>query len=131
MLPKVHVVGGAIRRDDRLLVALRGPTMSLPGKWEFPGGKVEADELPEAALARELAEELGVRVTVGERIGRGQVAQPHCIVVLDVYWCEIASGDEPIPREHAELRWLAVSDLDDLDWAAADLPIVEILTGGQ
>ena len=65
------VVGAAIARGKKCLVTQRGPGMSLAGKWEFPGGKVESNESPRAALAREIVEELGLRISVGELLGTG------------------------------------------------------------
>lgn len=97
--------------------------MNLPGKWEFPGGKVEAGELPVSALARELEEELGIRATIGTWLGRGE---SHCAgarLVLDVYAVTACSGD-PRPREHARVRWVGEGDLDALDWASADIPLI-------
>lgn len=104
--------------------------MSLPGEWEFPGGKVEAEEAPEDALAREVEEELGVRVRVGELIGRSTLTTSARIIDLDVYWCELVGG-ELTPHEHSELRWLAPDELDAVEWAAADVPIVALIMAGD
>ncbi len=120
---RLHVVGAAIFRNDLCLIAQRGQAMSLPGKWEFPGGKVEANESPEAALVREAAEELGVRVRVGPFLARGTAPSGARLIQLDVYAAELMSG-EPIPCEHAEVRWVGNEALADFDWAEADLPVV-------
>lgn len=120
----VHVVGGAIRRGERVLAALRSSQMSLPGVWEFPGGKVEPGESPEESLRRELDEELGVTVVVGALIARGVIETDARRIELDVYWCSLAVG-EPRAKEHAELRWLGLEALRDVDWAQADLPAVD------
>ena len=119
----LHVVGAAVLDGGRCLVARRGPGMRLPGKWEFPGGKVERGERPEAALARELEEELGLAARVGERLGRGDVVAGGERVVLDVYAASAPRGDLWL-REHAEVRWVEAADLDALDWAAADVPVL-------
>ena len=97
--------------------------MSLTGNWEFPGGKVEPGELPEAALARELSEELGVEVQVGPFLGRGSATSEHRLIELDVYAAVLQQGN-PVPREHQEVRWLGADELTDLDWAEADIPAV-------
>lgn len=120
----VHVVGAAIFRAGRCLVAERGPSMSLPGKWEFPGGKVEPGETPERALAREIAEELGVVVSVGEQLGSGTARAGTRLIRLDVYAAHLQSG-ELVLREHAQIRWATANELTSLDWAEADVPSVE------
>ncbi len=116
------VVGAAILRAGKCLVARRGPQMRAAGKWEFPGGKVEAGETPQRALAREVAEELEVAISVGRWLGSGVGKD----IVLDVYLAEIEVG-EPRAVEHAELRWLGADELSGLDWAAPDVPIVIVL----
>jgi 8-oxo-dGTP diphosphatase len=127
--PVVAVVGAAIRRHDQVLVALRGREMSHAGHWEFPGGKVEEGEEPDESLCRELREELGVSVEVGEYVGRGVVEEAHRTIVLDVYWCELLAGD-PYPHEHETIAWLSASELEELQWAEADVPIVAAVTSG-
>jgi 8-oxo-dGTP diphosphatase len=119
----LHVVGAALVRGGLCLAAKRGPTMSLAGKWEFPGGKVERNESPQAALARELTEELSIDVHVGAFLARGTAAAENKLIQLDVYAAELRAG-EPTPGEHEELRWLDADDLAELDWADADIPIV-------
>lgn len=122
----VRVVGAAIVRDGLVLAALRGSGMSHPGVWEFPGGKVEDGEDAAAALAREIAEELGVAITVGAHLARGEALVGERRILLDVYRCTIVKG-APQAREHAELRWVALDALDELQWAEADLPALRAL----
>jgi 8-oxo-dGTP diphosphatase len=122
MLP-LHVVGAAITQHERCLVAQRGPTMSLPGKWEFPGGKVEPTESPTAALAREITEELGLQIAVGHHLGTGSAHVGTRIITLDVYAATITAGTLTL-REHAQVIWASAEDLSELDWAEADIPIV-------
>jgi 8-oxo-dGTP diphosphatase len=119
----IRVVGAAVLRGGRCLVARRGAAMASPGRWEFPGGKVEAAESDEEALVRELAEELGVRVRVGERVGSGCTVVSGRRIELVVYLAELVGG-EPEAREHDALRWLEEGALPELDWAEADVPIV-------
>jgi 8-oxo-dGTP diphosphatase len=119
----LHVVGAAIVQDCKCLVAQRGEAMSLAGKWEFPGGKVEVGESPTAALAREIAEELGLQVTVAQLLGTGTAAVGERTIRLDVYAATIASGQVAL-REHAQVAWASVDELEQFDWAEADVPCV-------
>lgn len=119
------VVAGAVLRDGRVLAARRTRPPELAGKWEMPGGKVEPDESEPAALVRELGEELGLQVVVGERIG------PACWVgenlVLHAYLADWVAG-EPEPQEsvpaHDEVRWLGPEELAEVDWLPGDEPFV-------
>jgi 8-oxo-dGTP diphosphatase len=120
---EVHVVGAAIVRDGRCLAARRGPGMRLPGKWEFPGGKVEPGEDPRTALAREVREELGLEIEVGELLGTGCDAGGDLAVRLDVYLATLAGGTLSL-LEHGEARWVARAELEALDWAPADRPLL-------
>ena len=94
--------------------------------WEFPGGKVEPGESETDALARECAEELAVRVEVGDRVGR-DVRMAHGRSVLKVYAARLLHGEEPQALEHAALRWLSADELDCVTWLPADAPIVAAL----
>jgi 8-oxo-dGTP diphosphatase len=112
------VVGVAVVRDGLVLAAYRpGPD----GGWEFPGGKVEPCETDHVAGARELREELGVEVAVGLSLGSGVPINDR--YVLRVYAAELLAG-EPVPHEHAEIRWVGAEDLDALDWLPADRPFL-------
>ncbi len=117
------VVGAAIHdAHDRLLAAQRGAPRSYAGQWEFPGGKVEPGETPQAALARECSEELGIVIEVGELLGEAPIA----IGLLQVFYARLVSG-EPVAREHTDLRWLSPAELGDVDWIDADRPLVQVL----
>ncbi|MEU4789591.1 (deoxy)nucleoside triphosphate pyrophosphohydrolase [Micromonospora tulbaghiae] len=120
------VVGAAIIEGGRVLACERSAPPEVAGRWEFPGGKVEPGEAETDALARECAEELGVRVAVGARVGR-DVRMAHGRSVLRVYTARLLHGDEPKALEHAELRWLSAAELDSVDWLPADVPIVAAL----
>ena len=123
----VQVVGAALVDGDRVLVAQRsgGP---YDGFWEFPGGKVEPGESQLAALERECAEELGVVVQAGDFLGEvpldGVVGGgPRGASTMRVWAARIVSG-EPVAHEHAALRWVTAEELDDVEWIAADRPLL-------
>ena len=126
MLKRIKVVGAVLVHDGRVFAAKRGPGKSMAGYWEFPGGKVEADETPEEALARELREELKIDVTVGEFIVTATYEAGTAVIELSTYLCTIIEG-VPVLTEHEEFRWLPVSELSDVEWAPADIPTVELL----
>lgn len=123
-VPELHVVGAAVVERGRVLLTRRGPAMSMPGKWEFPGGKVEPDEAPEAALAREVAEELGLAIEVGAPLGRGTALVGGRRIVLEVHFARRADGGDPRLTEHDAVGWLGPEELASLDWPEADLPIL-------
>lgn len=120
----MRVVGAAWIRDGRVLAARRGPGRSRAGAWELPGGKVEPGETDAAALARELWEELRVRVTVGPLLGVGRSAEQDRVIELAAY--EVTSDDEPTALEHDALAWVGPDGLD-LAWAPADVPLVALV----
>ena len=116
-MPSQTVVAGALIAGNALLVAQRARPPSLAGLWELPGGKVAAGETDEAALARELKEELGVDVTVGPRLGVDVALNPT--TELRAYRVT-QTGGTLHPNDHRALRWITVDELDDLDWVPAD-----------
>ncbi|MEO3781064.1 (deoxy)nucleoside triphosphate pyrophosphohydrolase [Micromonospora sp. B11E3] len=120
------IVGAAIIADGRVLACARSAPPEVAGMWEFPGGKVEPGESETAALARECAEELGVRVEVGQRVGRN-VRMAHGRSVLKVYTARLLHDDQPKALEHSALRWLSAAELDTVTWLPADAPIVAAL----
>jgi 8-oxo-dGTP diphosphatase len=121
----IPVVCAIIEQDGLVLCALRSEHMSLPGKWEFPGGKLEANELPEEALIREINEELNIEIKIIEALPIAEHAYiPEKTIQLIPFRCVIVSDETPTPTEHSELRWMKKDDLLQLDWAAADIPIV-------
>ena len=120
------IVGAAIIRGGRVLACARMDQSEVSGRWEFPGGKLERGESELEALVREVDEELGVRVEVGERVGE-DVPMRAGWAVLRVYLARLVDDDVPQPLEHEELRWLAPDELGSVDWMPADAPIVEAL----
>lgn len=117
------IVAAIIILDGRVLACERSAPPEVAGRWEFPGGKVEPGESDEAALARECAEELGVRVRVGERVGP-DVPLAHGRAVLRVFRVTLLDGDVPRALEHAAMRWLGPDELTSVPWLPADAPIV-------
>lgn len=118
------VVGAAILDGGRLLAAQRAYPPQLAGKWELPGGKVDAGESDEAALVRECREELGVEIQLGRRVGREWPIRETAVMRV---WLATIAGGTPEAREHSALRWLTVDELHDVEWLAPDLPIIEKL----
>ncbi|MFI5510713.1 (deoxy)nucleoside triphosphate pyrophosphohydrolase [Mycobacterium sp. NPDC051804] len=111
------VVAGALIAGNALLVAQRDRPPALAGLWELPGGKVADGETDEAALARELKEELGVDVTVGARIGVDVAL--NSATALRAYLVT-QTGGALHPNDHRAIKWITVDELDDLDWVPAD-----------
>ena len=120
--PRV-IVAAVIVTAGRVLACERAAPPEVAGRWEFPGGKVEPGETDAQALTRECAEELGVRVAVGPRIGP-DVPLAHGRAVLRVFTVTLLNGDEPRALEHTAMRWLAADELDSVPWLPADQPIV-------
>ena len=110
------VVAGALITGGALLVAQRRRPPELAGLWELPGGKVATGETESQALARELREELGVEVDVGERLGDDV---PSGAVLLRAYQVSMTGG-ELHPHDHTALRWVRGAELDELPWVPAD-----------
>lgn len=117
------MVGAAIVIGDRCLVGKRPAGGAYGGLWEFPGGKLKEDELPHAALIREIEEELGIAITPIELLARGQATSFAHEITLDVYMATMDFPEQSIlQREHDELRFCSADELKELAWAPADLP---------
>lgn len=130
--PPVLVTGAAVLRHGRVLATRRTHPPEARGLWEFPGGKVEPGEHPDAAIVREVREELGCRIRVTGRLRGEQPIKEH--YTLRVLLAEITDG-EPVPHEHDAVRWLGPEELADVPWLAPDLPFLaelrEILLDGH
>ena len=116
-----EVVGVALLDGGRVLAARRAFPAHLAGSWEFPGGKVEPGEDPDATAVREIAEELGCGIEVtGWLEGESQI-QPS--LSLRVATARLTEGD-PVPAEHGAVRWLRADQLGAVAWAEADVPFL-------
>ena len=122
------VAAALVDGEGRVLVQQRPPGKPMAGLWEFPGGKVEAGELPEAALARELSEELGIGLEVSGLVPLTFASEPlgerHLMLLL--YALREWAGD-PEPRHATALRWVKPAELRGLKMPPADLPFIPIL----
>ena len=120
----IQVTCAIIERDELVLVAQRSAAMSLPLKWEFPGGKIHQGESPSECLRRELFEELNIHVSAGKSLPVSTYQYPTFTVTLHPFICSIEAG-EIVLNEHAAITWLAPQNLHSLDWAEADVPVIE------
>ncbi|MFC0581314.1 (deoxy)nucleoside triphosphate pyrophosphohydrolase [Micrococcoides hystricis] len=127
------IVGGAIvdslTAPQQVLLARRTSPHQFAGMYEFPGGKVEPGETCEAALHREILEELGVQIRLGAEVpGPGEYGWPlNETAQMRVWLAEVSTGEPEPLEDHDELRWVPLEDpeLLKLNWIPADLPIVE------
>jgi mutator protein MutT len=123
---RVEVSAALIFRDGKLLIAQRHAGLHLGGLWEFPGGKCEPDETFEQCLVRELREELGVEVSVGELFEEVVHAYPAKTVHLKFFVCRLESG-EPQPLGCAAIQWAGKSELNGYAFPAADARLLDKL----
>ena len=127
--PTMMVVAAALADGEgRVLLQQRPPGGSMAGLWEFPGGKVETDEAPEAALVRELEEELGIAVDAADLVpaafASAAVGDRHMILLL--YICRRWRG-EPRPLHATALKWARTAEMPALPMPPADIPLVRLL----
>lgn len=121
------VVAAVIERGGRILVSQRGPGAGQPGRWEFPGGKREQGEEDEAALARELREELAVKLEIGPLIWTARAGP----LVLRFFRCAWTPGQRPRPLGSVQFRWVRREDLPVLSFPPADAGLVSALAEGR
>ncbi len=121
----IQVTCAIIEDNDQILCAQRSEKMSIPLKWEFPGGKLEKGETLENCLLREIKEELGLKITILERLpSNTHKYSENKIIELVPFRCSLQTSEIDL-KEHSKVEWAAISQLENFDWAEADIPIVQ------
>ena len=121
----VAVVAAIIVKQDKFLATQRGYG-DFAGGWEFPGGKVEPNETPEQALAREIKEELGADITVGEYLVTSEYDYETFHLSMRCYFCSLLSDHVDL-FEHSDAKWLDMGTIDSVDWLPADIQVVDAI----
>ena len=119
----IRVVAAFIVHDGRIFATQRGYG-AYKGGWEFPGGKIEAGETPQEALAREIMEELNVEIEVGKLLDTVEYDYPEFHLSMDCFLCTIKSG-EMVLKEHEAAKWLTRDTLRSVNWLPADLSLID------
>jgi ADP-ribose pyrophosphatase len=119
----LNVTCAIILRDDKVLVVQRSEKMKLPLKWEFPGGKVEIGESDEECLHREIMEELGIQIDIIKSLKPSIYKYDSTPIKLIPFICNFKNGKIKL-AEHYQFLWLLKSELSTLNWAEADIPIL-------
>ncbi len=126
MAKEIQVAAGLVFKQGRLLITQRNESDHLGGMWEFPGGKVELGETFEQCLFRELREELGIDVEVGELVESISHEYPERKVLIKFFRCNIIMG-EPKPLDCQNLKWVEVDELENYEFPHADAQLIERL----
>lgn len=125
------VLAGVIFNEHRrVLLAQRKSGLSREMKWEFPGGKLKIGESPEDCLRREIAEELGINITVKRIFCAVNHSYPDRKILLLAYLCQFASGEFKL-SDHRDIHWVAINEILDWELSEADIPIAEKLVQGN
>lgn len=128
----VRVVAAIIKatneKGEVIIFATQRGYGDFKGGWEFPGGKIEEGETPQQALAREIEEELEIKIVVGELLDTIEYDYPTFHLSMDCFWAEILSGNLVL-KEHEAARWLTREQLDSVEWLPADVTLVEKIRG--
>lgn len=122
---KVIVPCAIIEHNGRILATQRNAHGSLPLKWEFPGGKLEEDETLQGALAREIMEELSVKIAIGKQLPTATRAYDGREIHLVPFLCKLLPKQTIVLTEHEQMVWLFPHELQTLDWAEADLIVIK------
>lgn len=123
---KIEVTAAIIRKGNRILAAQRCNDDELSGKWEFPGGKIEADESPQECIIRELNEEFGIKSRINGYLGKNLHDYGNKLILLKAFFVEHLSGEFQV-RVHQNIRWIKITELMNIDWAPADIALVQLL----
>ena len=121
----IHVVAAIIVDGDRVFATQRGYG-DWKDYWEFPGGKIEPGETPEAALQREILEELDTEIAVGDKITTIEYNYPEFHLTMECFLAHVLTG-RLVLKEHEAARWLKKDELNSVKWLPADLTIIELL----
>ena len=124
------VITAANENGEKMIFATQRGYGEFKDGWEFPGGKVEPGETPQAALKREIMEELETEIEVGDLIETIEYDYPTFHLSMDCFWAEIVKGDLVL-REHEAAKWLTRDQLESVDWLPADLGLVEKVRVGM
>ena len=124
-MKKIEVVAAIICQDNQIFATQRGYGDFKDG-WEFPGGKVEPGETPEAALVREIREELAVEISVGELLTTVEYDYPNFHLTMHCYLCQLTGGELRL-LEHEAARWLGKGELYSVEWLPADVGIIPLV----
>jgi 8-oxo-dGTP diphosphatase len=120
----IVVTAAIITNGKRVLIAQRRSTGRLPNKWEFPGGKVEAGETPEFCLKREIMEEFGIEVSIGQFLGESIYEYDFGMIRLLAFRTSWVEG-ELNPKAHGAIEWVTPDQMNNYDFSPADIPFVE------
>lgn len=122
----IRVVAAVIRDGDRIFATQRGYGNYKDG-WEFPGGKIEEDELPEDAVVREIREELDADIICGDLLVTVEYDYPDFHLSMDCFWAELKNDSHLRLLEHEAAKWLSVEELDSVEWLPADVEVVKVV----
>lgn len=120
------VVAALIVHNQKILIARRAPSQSHAGLWEFPGGKIEANETPQQSLAREIHEELGLSISVGDFCSENTFEYKDFTIHLKAYWAKQVCNATPTLCVHDLVRFVLPTELPSYQLTAADIPIMRV-----
>jgi 8-oxo-dGTP diphosphatase len=122
----ITVTAALIQKDNKILITRRSPNKHLAGLWEFPGGKLENGETEQECLSRELEEELGIKVKVGEFFMENTHDYGTKSILLKAYFCEQLTGSITL-NDHDMIAWVTKKELQNYEFAPADVPFIKAL----
>lgn len=126
MMKSIEVVAAVIINNGKIFATQRSKG-EFKDLWEFPGGKMELDETQEAALIREIKEELDIEISVDEFLCTVNYDYPSFHLTMHCFWCSIANGSIKL-LEHKASKWLSKEELPSVEWLPADIEVIELLS---